>query len=129
MSSLVSNRTALDHFGIIVASICLLHCLAIPIAVLAAPTMTVYAPDNEWLHLPLVLFAATLGGYAMLVGKARHQQSRPIIIASIGILLLLVSLAEAQIGGLAEYLASIGAIMMAYAHIKNMRAICICCPD
>lgn len=129
MSALLSYRSALDHFGIIAASICFLHCAAMPVAILAVPIMATYAPNSEWLHLPLVLFAVTLGGYAMLAGKVRHQQSGPSIIASIGILLLLASLAEAQVGALGEYLASIGAIIMAFAHVKNMRATYVCCPD
>ncbi len=118
----------LDRCGIVAASVCLLHCALTPFAVMAAPAVGLYFPDGEWLHLPLVLVAVFIGGYAMSAGVVRHHQKLPAIIAAIGVLLLLASLAEKQMGEWSEYLAVIGAIILAYGHIKNMRAACECCP-
>jgi hypothetical protein len=130
MISAISYRVSLDRLGIIAASICLLHCAVIPVMIIAMPMIgTTYASNSEWLHLPLVLFASILGGYAIFLGKLHHRQKSPTIIAIVGVALLLASLAEAQLGELAEYLASLGALTMAYAHIRNMRATCACCPS
>lgn len=128
MSALTAYRTGLDRCGMFAAAVCITHCALLPFAVFAAPALGAFAPDTEWLHMPLVLFAVALGGYAMAVGNTRHHQKAPVALAAIGMMLLLASLAEAQLGELAEYLATVGALTMAFAHVKNMRAACACCP-
>ncbi len=104
------------------AAICIAHCALLPFLVFAAPALSAFAPDTEWLHMPLVLFAVTLGGHAMVVGNSRHKKRAPAALAIIGMAFLLASLAEDQLGELAEYLATVGAFTMAVAHIKNLRA-------
>lgn len=126
MSVLTSYRTELDRCGMIAAAICITHCALVPLLVLAAPVLGAYAPDTEWLHMPLVLFAVVLGAYAMTVGSARHRQKAPVALAIFGMILLLASLAEDQLGEVAEYFATVGAFSMAIAHVKNMRAACAC---
>lgn len=126
--SLVPYHQRLDSGGIVAAGVCLLHCALMPLVVLAAPAIGLTVPDGEWLHLPLVLTAVLIGIYAMFAGVTRHHQKLPAAIAAGGVLLLLTSLAEDQVGEWSEYLASVGAIILAYGHIRNMRAACECCP-
>ncbi|MBO6505960.1 MAG: MerC domain-containing protein [Kordiimonadaceae bacterium] len=128
MNALTAYRTGLDRCGMVAAAVCLTHCALLPFAVFAAPVLGSFAPDTEWLHMPLVLFAVALGGYAMVVGNSRHRQKAPAAIAALGMMLLMASLAEAQLGELAEFFAIIGAPIMAVAHVKNLRAACECCP-
>ncbi len=125
--SFVPYHQHLDSGGIVAACVCLLHCALMPLVVVAAPTIGLSVPGGEWLHLPLVLIAVLIGGYAMSAGVARHRQKLPAAIAATGVLLLLASLAENQVGEWSEYLASVGAIILAFGHIKNMRAACECC--
>ncbi len=127
MTALAEYRTGLDRCGMVAAFICITHCALLPMVVFAAPALGAYAPDTEWLHMPLVLFAVALGIYAMMAGSNRHKQKGPAVLAAVGIILLLASLAEEQLGELAEYLASAGALAMAWAHVKNLRAACECC--
>lgn len=128
MSDLTAYRTGLDRCGMLAAAVCITHCALLPFAVFAAPAISAYAPDTEWLHMPLVLFAVALGGYAMIAGNARHKQKAPAALAVIGMIFLLASLAEDQLGELAEYLATVGAFTMALAHIKNLKAASESCP-
>lgn len=128
MSELTAYRTGLDRCGMVAAAVCITHCALLPFAVFAAPALSAFAPDTEWLHMPLVLFAVALGGYAMIVGKSQHNKKTPTALAVIGMVLLLASLAEDRLGEAAEYLATVGAFTMALAHIKNLQAARASCP-
>lgn len=129
MTSLTAYRASFDRCGMAAAAVCITHCALLPFVVFAAPALSSYAPDTEWLHMPLVVFAIALGAYAMFAGKSHHKKTAPTALAAVGMAFLLASLAEDQLGTFAEYCATVGAFIMAVAHIKNLRAAHECRPE
>ena len=122
MSSSGGNQATLDRFGMIMAGICVFHCAILPLTILVLPILGVLHENSEWLHAPLALLAVAICLIAILTGRYRHNSWGPTIFGSIGILLLLLSLAEDQFGELVEYMATIGALFAASAHWFNIRA-------
>lgn len=64
-----------------------------------------------------------------MLGKRCHRRWHPLFIGLAGVVMLMLSLAEGLIGAFAEYLASIGALTTATAHLLNMRAAVIAKPN
>lgn len=85
-------RTAsslLDAGAIALSSLCLLHCLALPLLAAALPLMGVWA-EAEWVHIVFVAIAAPTTGFALW--RAHRQQPWPALAmlgAAAGLSLLL----------------------------------------
>jgi len=85
-------RTAsslLDAGAIALSSLCLLHCLALPLLAAALPLMGVWA-EAEWVHVVFVAIAAPTTGFALW--RAHRQQPLPALAmlgAAAGLSLLL----------------------------------------
>lgn len=115
-------RSGLDRCGMVMASLCLLHCAVVPAIFLISPVIGMYQANSEWLHAPLALAALLLCLYATVLGKRRHRRLTPLLIGFLAALLLFLSLAEQMFGDFTEFLASVGAILAALAHLLNLRA-------
>ena len=115
-------QTTLDRCGVVMAGLCVLHCAILPFTLILLPVVGAYYENAEWLHAPLALAAVAVCLTAMITGWYRHNSWRPWVLGTIGILLLLASLAEEQLGELAEYVATVGALFAASAHWSNIRA-------
>lgn len=116
------HQVTLDRCGMVMAGVCVFHCAILPLTILVLPILGVVHENSEWLHAPLALVAVGICLVAIMTGRFRHNSWGPAILGSMGILLLLLSLAEDQFGELVEYMASFGALLAASAHWSNIRA-------
>lgn len=112
---------SLDGAAIGVSTLCLIHCLALPLLVVALPALAVVA-EVEWVHRALVLIAAPVS----LLALARLQRvgSRPAISALI-VLGLSLLIAAAFVHALHDHevmLTVAGALIVSLAHIWRWRA-------
>lgn len=83
------SSTLLDASAIALSSLCLLHCLALPLLAAALPLFGVWA-EAEWVHALFVAIAAPMTGFALW--RAHRQQRLPaaaMASAALGLLLLL----------------------------------------
>ncbi len=117
-----NHQARIDKCGIFFGSLCFLHCAIIPALVLLIPYSSASQWTPEWLHSPLALTAALFCMGAMMLGKRCHRRWYLLVIGLAGVVMLMFSLAEGLMGAFAEYLASIGALTTATAHLLNMRA-------
>lgn len=120
-------REVFDRCGLVASAMCLIHCALTPVVISAIPAVKIYFSGTEWLHAALVLVAVSLGGCALLLGKLHHRKKLQTTVAAVGISLLLASLAEDQLGVVAEISAILGALSMAILHVKNIQAAQACC--
>lgn len=85
-------RTA-DLAGIALSSACLVHCLALPLALLIAPALGGWLALPEWLHAAILLLALPAALVAMTDGWHRHRRWTPLLLAAAGLGLLALGLA------------------------------------
>ncbi len=120
----MNARTArlLDGSAISLSGLCLVHCLALPIAAAFLPAVSAMA-EAEWVHLVFVGFAAPIAAFAFFRPGSqppRHTKA----LAGIGIALLL----SGALGPTAwePWITVTGSLALASAHVLNWRGARAC---
>jgi hypothetical protein len=110
-----------DGMAIGASVLCLAHCLALPLLLLALPALSMLLGANENLHLIILLFAVPSSIYALYSGLSVHQQVRPLIMGAIGLILLSLGVWFEHNPQIATFVTICGSLFLAYAHIANWR--------
>lgn len=122
MVSMLSER--LDGFAITASALCLVHCLALPVALTVIPALGASWVADERLHLWLLALVLPSSALALGLGCRRH---RSLAVAGTGLaglaLLAAAALAAGPLWGAAAErgLTVIAATLVAAAHIGNFR--------
>jgi hypothetical protein len=114
-----TTNALLDAGAIALSSLCLLHCLALPLLGAALPLMGVWA-EAEWVHIVFVAIAAPTTGFALW--RAHRQQPLPpmaIISATAGLILLLAGAAGWPSHDAETPMTVAGSLLLATTHIWN----------
>ncbi|MCY4224912.1 MAG: MerC domain-containing protein [Bacteroidetes bacterium] len=114
------TRPPLDMTGIILSTLCLLHCLAVPIIATGALVWVA----SEAIHIS---FTIALAGIVLLVAWPSYQRHRRAVVPAFlvgGLVLLIVAvLSESILGESAEtILTSFGSVMLVFGHVLNLRS-------
>ncbi|MDP1874908.1 MerC domain-containing protein [Phenylobacterium sp.] len=111
----LSTPHLLDGSAIGLSGLCLIHCLALPVAAAFAPLLGVWS-EAEWVHLTLVLLAAPLSAGALLLTRPRRPLA--IALAATGLALMATALSYPD----AETLMTVaGGLTLAGGHLVNWR--------
>ncbi|MFM5906611.1 MAG: MerC domain-containing protein [Novosphingobium sp.] len=114
-----SIRERLDRTGIFISGLCAVHCLAslLLVSVLGLGGQLLLAPaiHRVGLGVAIAVGAVTLG-----IGIYRHGQVWPLLVGSVGLMLMTAGLLVPH--GAAEAILTIAGVgMVASAHILNLR--------
>ncbi len=128
-------QTFFDRIAITLSSICVIHCIAFPIIATLIPIFSTTlhhgnAMHEFWFHQFILIFILPFSVIAIFAGFHRHRQLLPIIIASIGLTILVLTALFA--GPLItnhiipheseKVLTIIGGIIHAVGHFLNLSA-------
>ena len=103
------------------AILCLLHCFALPLAIVALPLLVGTATLSEDLHFGLLALALPTSMTAMLLGWLRHRHAGPPSLGAAGLCLLVVGIWQYQ-PPLVDLLGTIaGSLLLVCAHFANWR--------
>ena len=124
-----AGPTRLDQFGILISSICLVHCLALPILLALLPAWAPLLPPDSWVHPLLIGVALPVTGLALLRGFHAHRDRRAALYGIVGLALVAIA-AFLVTAPLAEAgLTVVGGLFVAMAHVTNWRAHTPLCVD
>ena len=130
MSTRVSARS--DRAGIIITSLCFIHCVAGP-ALLAFAGMASLIRVSERFESVFLLSSALMGAIALFPAyRGLHRRRSCLAIFAAGLLVLLVRHHIGSSAAMAESVMTlIGAAMMITAHVLNLRysRSCACCQE
>ena len=109
----------LDGSAIGLSTLCLIHCLALPVAAALLPMLGAWA-EAEWLHILFVAVAAPLSAFALL-GSAHGGRAPASLmgLAAIGVGLLAFGAFAAPSEAMETPLTVAGSLCLASAHIWN----------
>ena len=116
-----SSRLVLfDKAAIGLSSLCLLHCLALPVLATISSVAASLA-DLEWLHRAFVLMAVPLT--LTVASKVQRNRNGAIFIglATIGLVCLLAGAFVEQLHDFETPLTFVGAVSLSLAHILHWR--------
>ena len=124
-----------DRFAILLSGICAIHCIALPIVAGMLPLLaTTFHHGHQlhefWFHQFILYFIVPVSIIALLSGYRSHRKLLPILIASVGLLILLGTalfidklLMHHIISHEGEMLLTVtGGIIHATGHILNLQA-------
>lgn len=105
----------LDGSAIGLSGLCLIHCLALPVAAALSPMLFTWS-EAEWVHLAFVLLAAPLSAAALMMTQPRRPAA--IALAAAGLALMALALAFHR----AETVMTVmGGLVLATGHLLNWR--------
>ena len=113
-----------DKAAIVLSLLCTIHCLAIPLALIAFPGMASLPFAMEGFELWMVLAALPISLYALAVGCRQHRRFYLLASSTVGLSLLLldVCLPESMINEtIGTSLSVAGAMLIVFGHYNNYR--------
>ena len=117
-----AHNDRLDRLAIALSALCLLHCLAIPLAVLAAPAVTVWFSGTETAaHWLLLALAVPLSVWAYTRGYRRHGGVAATVIGGLGLALMLLGVSHLLAASWEIPLTLVGVVMVSVGHAMNIR--------
>ena len=120
------RRRYMDSAAVILSGVCVLHCLALPIALTILPIVNVTLLDESTFHLIMMAVILPISVIALSIGCRQHKDKLTLVLGSAGLMLLTITaLFGHDLFGLAgeRIVTSIGGLILAAAHIQNYR----CC--
>lgn len=122
MNTDTNKTTILDRTAIFMSGLCFLHCLALPLFVLAVPLPGIVVEGH--LHAQALAIILPVSMVAIALGFRRHGDRRILVAGAIGMLLLIVgaTFVHATFGIVADTLVTIsGGLTLAATHYFNSR--------
>lgn len=116
-----STNTGLDRIAVFLSSLCLLHCLALPFALLLGPLLGDWLQSSETqVHWLLLALALPVSAIALWRGFLKHHSQLTLGLGSIGLLLMFVGVSH-LIGEQWEVILTVtGVSALLVAHVRNM---------
>ncbi len=115
-----------DGVAAALSSLCLVHCLLMPLGLGLAPAVSALGPVDlhgpAWLHWALLALAAPVSLLALRRGIAVHGDERPWLLAALGFLLMAAGALAHGAGPAEQALTVAGGLVVAGAHWRNWRA-------
>lgn len=118
---------SLDGAAAVMSSLCLVHCLLLPLALVLAPMLAVGVAHDLlhgplWLHWLLIAMAAPVSIYALWRGVGVHHSHLPWALAALGFALMAAGAYAHGLGPVESVLTVVGGLVVALAHWRNWKA-------
>ncbi|WP_375214407.1 MerC domain-containing protein [Aquabacterium sp.] len=111
-----------DVIGLVLSGSCFLHCLLLPVALVAAPSLAVWLGETETsVHWLLFVVALLVSGWALLTGLRRHGAWLVVAVGAVGLVVMGVAAAHLFGASMEVALTLTGASIVALAHLVNLR--------
>jgi hypothetical protein len=120
------GRKYMDTAAVVLSGVCMLHCLALPIALTILPIVNVTLLDESTFHVIMMAVILPVSVLALSIGCRQHKDKLTLILGSIGLVILTITaiFGHDLLGLTGERIVtSIGGLILAAAHIQNYR----CC--
>jgi hypothetical protein len=120
--NMLTNRMDwLDRAAMLGSAACMVHCLAVPLLLAALPALSAIVVMPESFHRWVLLFAVPAAVIALLGGHARHAAMWPVSLGAAGLSLMTLGAFAVPEGGVETGMTVAGGILVATAHIANLR--------
>ncbi|MCG2839589.1 MerC domain-containing protein [Sandaracinobacter sp. RS1-74] len=121
------ESASLDGTSALLSSLCLVHCLLLPLALAISPMLAVGLVDElvhgpVWMHWLLIALAAPVSVYALWRGAHAHGNRYPWWLALAGFALMAAGALAHGFGPIESALTVTGGLVVAFAHWRNWKA-------
>jgi len=84
------HRRRLDRVAVALSGLCLLHCLALSLATVAAPAVVGLGFDGGWTHVAMLALVIPLSAVALPRGYREHRRNSVLWLGGAGLTLLVL---------------------------------------
>lgn len=115
---------AADVCAVTLSSLCVLHCLALPVLIVLVPSLAVLPIAEEKFHFFLVFLVIPVSISALYLGCRRHRRWAVLFwgLTGVGVLILTALYGHEFLGEKGEKIMTVaGAALIAVSHILNFR--------
>ena len=116
----MKRKTQIDRLGMCASALCIMHCIAVPILLIFGVDSLLWWLEQEALELFLIGLSLTIGLVSFAAGYLRHKQHFVPVLFVAGFLLL-VNGESVGHGWVAVGLSVSGALVIAFAHVENLK--------
>ena len=110
----------LERLAIAGSLACMIHCLALPVAMALLPALTELLNIPESAHIWALVVTVPAAGVALSQGRHNHGSLLPLALGTSGIALLLIGLSLTD--GIGETVATlVGSLLLTSGHLLNWR--------
>lgn len=118
-----NDHKRIDRAAIWLSGLCLVHCLAVPLAFLLAPSLSAWLDATETqTHWVLFGLAVPISGVALYRGYRREPNLLTVTLGLVGLLLMLLGVTHLFGERLEIALTTVGVILVMFAHLRNLHA-------
>ena len=113
-----------DALGVTGSVVCLIHCVGLPLLLLAGLAVPTFGLDDEQFHKLILFFVVPVAIVAFGMGWLRHHDRHVLLLGALGItgLVLAALVLHDIIGESGERIVTvIAAALMIGAHVRNYR--------
>lgn len=113
-----------DKLAIGLSALCAIHCLVLPLVLVALPSLAVLPLGGESFHKGMVVAVLPISAFSLTLGCKQHKSKSALLLGVVGVALLVLAvlLGESYLGEVGEKgLTLLGALLVAVAHVKNQR--------
>jgi MerC mercury resistance protein len=127
-SEMMTERDRLDWLGAAASLACAVHCAAMPLLIGLLPLVGLGFLASDHTEWALAGFSLGVGSLSLIPSYARkHRQWRPLLLFAFGASLIIAVRLLAEDGSRLEAPAmTLGALLIAFAHMINRR-LCLSC--
>ena len=121
---MIKTQYTTDKFAMALSLACAAHCFFTPSFLILTSGFLSFSINNEFIHTLILLVAAPVSIYALVVGYRNHKTLSYLPVGVLGLLMLFsaVLLGESMLGEFGEKsLTLLGSILIAYSHFKNYK--------
>ena len=116
-----STNTGLDRIAVFLSGLCLLHCLAVPFAILLGPLLGEWLTESETkVHWLLLALAVPISAIALWRGYIKHHSRLTLWLGSAGLALMFVGVSHLIGEDWEVVFTVIGVAALLVAHIRNL---------
>ena len=116
-----ATNQGLDRAAVFLSGLCLLHCLAIPFALLLGPIASHWLTSNETqVHWILLALALPISVVALWRGYRRHGSQLTLALGMLGLLFMFVGVSHLLGESWEIALTVVGVSALLIAHVRNM---------
>ncbi len=117
-----------DQAGIVLTSLCLVHCLVLPFLIAILPMLGAHFAPDERIHWALSYLATPVAVLALWPGYRQHGRRSVMLVGFIGLAMIFVGPLVSRLSGeLAEQVVTgLGGFELIGAHLMNRRLLGCC---
>ena len=118
-----SIQALTDQTSIGISLVCAIHCLFVPVLLVALPSLASLPLESEMFHVWMVVAVLPISIFALTLGCKKHKRYKIIFLGVLGLISLISALLlESLVGEIGEKLLTLlGAGLIAWGHFTNFK--------